>query len=167
MRLKSVTSPLVTSRGESAANFFVISLDAAVLSDHAASADEGDSQRAFPGIWRVRLSLSYNDTLFGSDQPLVDSRHRLIGKELALSEHPVKKYLFRIFDKLGISTRVELVLYAVNHGNHRPAEWLPGTDCPRSAIFALATGARSVYNGLAPQTKPCPKPRRTRLAGGR
>jgi hypothetical protein len=24
--------------------------------------------------------------------------------------------LFRIFDKLGISSRVELVLYAVNHG---------------------------------------------------
>jgi DNA-binding NarL/FixJ family response regulator len=54
--------------------------------------------------------------------------NREIARELALSEHTVKKYLFRIFDKLGISTRVELVLYAVNHGNHRPAEWLPGTD---------------------------------------
>jgi two-component system, NarL family, nitrate/nitrite response regulator NarL len=47
-------------------------------------------------------------------------------QELGLSEHTVKKYLFRIFDKLGISTRVELVLYAVNHGDHRPAEWLTG-----------------------------------------
>jgi DNA-binding NarL/FixJ family response regulator len=54
--------------------------------------------------------------------------NREIAQELALSEHTVKKYLFRIFDKLGISTRVELVLYAVNHGDHRPAEWLPGTD---------------------------------------
>ncbi len=54
--------------------------------------------------------------------------NREIAQELALSEHTVKKYLFRIFDKLGISTRVELVLYAINHGNHRPAEWLPGTD---------------------------------------
>ena len=51
--------------------------------------------------------------------------NRDIAGELALSEHTVKKYLFRIFDKLGISTRVELVLYAVNHGDHRPAEWLP------------------------------------------
>lgn len=50
-----------------------------------------------------------------------------VAQELALSEHTVKKYLFRIFDKLGISTRVELVLYAVNHGEHRPAEWLSGT----------------------------------------
>jgi two-component system, NarL family, nitrate/nitrite response regulator NarL len=47
-----------------------------------------------------------------------------IAQELALSEHTVKKYLFRIFDKLGISTRVELVLYAVNHGEYRSAEWL-------------------------------------------
>jgi two-component system, NarL family, nitrate/nitrite response regulator NarL len=53
--------------------------------------------------------------------------NRDIARELGLSEHTVKKYLFRIFDKLGISTRVELVLYAVNHGAQRPAEWLPGS----------------------------------------
>jgi DNA-binding NarL/FixJ family response regulator len=46
--------------------------------------------------------------------------------ELGLSEHTIKKYLLRIFDKLGISTRVELVLYAVSHGENRPAEWMPG-----------------------------------------
>jgi DNA-binding NarL/FixJ family response regulator len=40
--------------------------------------------------------------------------NREIAKLLALSEHTVKNYLFRIFDKLGISTRVELVLYAVS-----------------------------------------------------
>ncbi len=51
--------------------------------------------------------------------------NREIARELSLSEHTVKKYLFRIFDKLGISTRVELVLYAVHHGNVREAEWVP------------------------------------------
>ena len=50
--------------------------------------------------------------------------NRQIAQELNLSEHTVKKYLFRIFEKLGISTRVELVLYAVNNGDRRPAEWL-------------------------------------------
>jgi DNA-binding NarL/FixJ family response regulator len=45
--------------------------------------------------------------------------NREIALALTLSEHTVKKYLFRIFDKLGISTRVELVLYAVNHRNSR------------------------------------------------
>jgi len=52
--------------------------------------------------------------------------NRDVAAELKLSEHTVKKYLFRIFNKLGISTRVELVLYAVNHGQSRPAEWVAG-----------------------------------------
>jgi DNA-binding NarL/FixJ family response regulator len=52
--------------------------------------------------------------------------NREVAKELGLSEHTIKKYLLRIFDKLGISTRVELVLYAVSHGEKRSAEWLPG-----------------------------------------
>jgi DNA-binding NarL/FixJ family response regulator len=42
--------------------------------------------------------------------------NRDVATELGLSEHTIKKYLFRIFDKLGISNRVELVLYAVHHG---------------------------------------------------
>lgn len=50
--------------------------------------------------------------------------NRGVARELNLSEHTIKKYLFRIFDKLGISTRVELVLYAMNHGDPRHAEWL-------------------------------------------
>jgi DNA-binding NarL/FixJ family response regulator len=52
--------------------------------------------------------------------------NREIALELNLSEHTIKKYLYRIFEKLGISTRVELVLYAVNNGDSRPAEWLAG-----------------------------------------
>jgi len=36
--------------------------------------------------------------------------NRGISRELSLSEHTVKNYLFRIFDKLGVSTRVELIL---------------------------------------------------------
>ena len=43
--------------------------------------------------------------------------NRGVAAELGLSEHTVKKYLFRIFEKLGISNRVELVLYAVHHGS--------------------------------------------------
>lgn len=52
--------------------------------------------------------------------------NREVAAELGLSEHTIKKYLLRIFDKLGISTRVELVLYAVSHGENRTAEWMPG-----------------------------------------
>jgi DNA-binding NarL/FixJ family response regulator len=52
--------------------------------------------------------------------------NREVAIQLQLSEHTIKKYLFRIFDKLGISTRVELVLYAVHHGDPRQAELLMG-----------------------------------------
>ena len=41
--------------------------------------------------------------------------NREISELLDLSEHTVKNYLFHIFDKLGISNRVELVLYAVTN----------------------------------------------------
>ena len=34
-------------------------------------------------------------------------------QKLGLTEHTVSNYLFRIYEKLGISTRVELVLYAL------------------------------------------------------
>jgi DNA-binding NarL/FixJ family response regulator len=59
--------------------------------------------------------------------------NREIAGELNLSEHTIKKYLFRIFEKLGISTRVELVLYAVNNGDPRQAEWLGGARSTPSA----------------------------------
>ncbi|HVO61408.1 MAG TPA: response regulator transcription factor [Terriglobales bacterium] len=39
--------------------------------------------------------------------------NREIAEKLHLSEHTIKNYLFRIFDKLGVSNRVELALYAV------------------------------------------------------
>jgi DNA-binding NarL/FixJ family response regulator len=52
--------------------------------------------------------------------------NRNVATELGLSEHTVKKYLFRIFEKLGISNRVELVLYAVNHGSMQQSEWIAG-----------------------------------------
>ena len=43
--------------------------------------------------------------------------NREIAQRLKLTEHTVKNYLFRIFDKLGVSSRVEVVLYAFRHGN--------------------------------------------------
>ena len=60
--------------------------------------------------------------------PVVLRDSEAVARELRLSEHTVKKYMSRIFDKLGISTCVELVLYAVNHGDSRPAEWVAGGE---------------------------------------
>lgn len=41
--------------------------------------------------------------------------NREIANRLGLTEHTVKNYLFRIFDKLGVSNRVEVVLYAFRY----------------------------------------------------
>ena len=40
-------------------------------------------------------------------------KNREIAKLLQLSEHTVKNHLFRIFDRLGISSRTELILYVL------------------------------------------------------
>lgn len=47
--------------------------------------------------------------------------NREIAQCLNLAEHTVKNYLFRIFDKLGVSSRVEVVLYAFSLGTSSPA----------------------------------------------
>lgn len=38
-----------------------------------------------------------------------------IAEKLGLSEHTVKNYLFRVFDKIGVSSRVELLFYLLHH----------------------------------------------------
>jgi len=61
-----------------------------------------------------------NPLLTRREQSLVDlvaqgRTNRDISRELNLSEHTVRNYLFRIFNKLGTSNRLELALYALNH----------------------------------------------------
>jgi DNA-binding NarL/FixJ family response regulator len=56
-------------------------------------------------------------------------RNQEISTRLNLREHTVRNYLLRIFEKLGISSRVELVLYAVS---------LPQTDQPNEGPVKIA-----------------------------
>jgi DNA-binding NarL/FixJ family response regulator len=65
--------------------------------------------------------------------------NREIADLMALSEHTVKNYLFHIFDKLGISNRVELVLYAVTN---------PKSDPPLSSQPADKTVAVTIAGGV-------------------
>jgi len=41
--------------------------------------------------------------------------NREIGQRLFISEQTVKNHLHNIFDKLGVSDRLELALYAIHH----------------------------------------------------
>ena len=56
------------------------------------------------------LSKREQDVAQGVTQGLTN---REIARDLGLTEHTVKNYMFRIFEKLGISTRVELVLHTL------------------------------------------------------
>jgi DNA-binding CsgD family transcriptional regulator len=42
-----------------------------------------------------------------------------IAQSLGVAEHSIRNYLYRIFDKLGVSSRVELILYAFNQRDQR------------------------------------------------
>ena len=64
--------------------------------------------------------------------------NRQIAIELRLSEHTVRNNLFRIFDKLGVSTRVELALYVFNHSLSAPNDGAPkgkGTSAAISSAY--------------------------------
>jgi two-component system, NarL family, nitrate/nitrite response regulator NarL len=43
--------------------------------------------------------------------------NKMIAGELGLSEHTVKNYLFRAFEKLGVSSRIELLFYLTMRGH--------------------------------------------------
>ena len=42
-------------------------------------------------------------------------KNREIAERLKVKEHSIRNYLYRIFEKLGVSNRVELILYAFSH----------------------------------------------------
>ena len=48
--------------------------------------------------------------------------NRQISQRLQLSEHTIKNYLFRVFEKLGVDTRVELALYALDRRPLKPTQ---------------------------------------------
>jgi DNA-binding NarL/FixJ family response regulator len=49
--------------------------------------------------------------------------NREVAQRLSISHHTVKNYLFRVFEKLGISTRIELVLYMLSQcKGHEPEQ---------------------------------------------
>ena len=50
-------------------------------------------------------------------------RNQDIAEHFKISAHTVKHHLTRIFDKLGVSSRLELALFAVNHAIPLPPKF--------------------------------------------
>jgi len=61
-------------------------------------------------------------------------RNQEIALKLNLGEHTVRNYLIRIFDKLGISSRVELVLYALSGAED--VALAPGSSASSAGLIA-------------------------------
>jgi DNA-binding CsgD family transcriptional regulator len=84
--------------------------------------------------------------------------NREIAQRLGLTEHTVKNYLFRIFDKLGVSKRVEVVLYAYSLGSDVTAS---GTrDNGKTPLSVLPNNVM----GASQTVSRFPSPSVTRLA---
>lgn len=93
------------------------------------------AQPAFPGNVQLNggsLSARETDVVRCVAEGLTN---RQIAERLKLTEHTVKNYLFRIFDKLGVSSRVEVALFAVRQGNSGHAQ-------STTSVRRTATGSR-------------------------
>jgi len=92
---------------------------------------------SFPGIGDSLLSAREIDVVRCVAEGLTN---RAIAQRLMLTEHTVKNYMFRIFDKLGVSSRVEVLLYALGKSNPTPT---PTTLPARSRSLPLAVPTRA------------------------
>lgn len=63
-----------------------------------------------------------------------------IARELGISENTVRNYLFRIFNKLGVSSRVEVVIYASSQSYARS---MASGSLPPRVTLAASTGTIS------------------------
>ena len=63
--------------------------------------------------------------------------NREISERLALSEHTIKNYLFRVVEKLGVSTRVGLTLYALKQARtpRNKAQSIKRPPLPESRVL--------------------------------
>jgi two-component system, NarL family, nitrate/nitrite response regulator NarL len=69
--------------------------------------------------------------------------NRQIAAQLQLSEHTVKNYLFRVFEKLGVSNRMELLFLLSTHNKNLPSTPLNterSTNSPQEYLKAAQEG---------------------------
>jgi DNA-binding NarL/FixJ family response regulator len=114
-------------------------------------------------IWASNEQLAYlvssvsrpksTDVTDSNGRPLLTAREQqvlhlladgLSNLELAtvlrLSEHTIKNHLFRIYDKLGVSNRMEAVLYALTPRNTLPAATAGRTAIPSNKVRMIKAG---------------------------
>lgn len=83
---------------------------ALVTRAHSANIDNGAAEQAGDGIALTSRELDVIRLIAGG------ADNAAIGRELSLSPHTVKQHVTNIFDKLGVSSRVQAAVYAVRNG---------------------------------------------------
>ena len=67
---------------------------------------------ATPTLWETVLTRREEDVA----RLVADGlKNREIAQRLKVKEHSIRNYIYRIFEKLGVSSRVELILYVFSH----------------------------------------------------
>ncbi len=81
--------------------------------------------------------------------------NRGIGERLGLSQHTIKNYLFRVFDKLGVSSRIELLSLTLTQPNqattggepiHGPYDFSSVANCQVAAEKGILSAQVSLAN---------------------
>jgi two-component system nitrate/nitrite response regulator NarL len=68
-------------------------------------------------------------------------RNKEIAYQLGTTEQVIKNYLRKVYDKLGVSDRLELALYCLHHQLHKKAAGtVPGTGGPVTEPLAVNSG---------------------------
>lgn len=81
--------------------------------------------------------------------------NREVALELGLTEHTVSNYLFRIYNKLGISSRIELALYVMKDREHPDAACCSGSGSRPKIETARALMTRAEQNPPKPKGVHC------------
>jgi DNA-binding NarL/FixJ family response regulator len=90
---------------------------------------------------RMKLSIKELQIIAGVTQGL---RNKDIAQEVGTTEQVVKNYLRKIYDKLGVSDRLELALYCMHHRlleNYRPEAAIAEAAAISQAAGAFTAGA--------------------------